>query len=247
MAKRAKAAVRAIPPPTAFAMARDSLISVPVTSSRDAAGAGVGGLRMTHEVSDDSLFPPIGPCSRPSLAPYCQRVRERLSPERYAHVIRVTNLAETIARANGFSRGELRATTLAAILHDVARELDDHELLTLAPAENDLERMHPLATHGRAGRRIAAAWGVNDERVLEAIEGHVFGVPPGHRVGMALYVADVSEPGRGVNHELRELAMSHLPRAYRQAVDAKVTYLRERGKLVHPRTLQVHEELRRAT
>ena len=202
---------------------------------------------MTSNAPDDAMFLSAGPCSRPSIAPYCARVRERLSPERYAHVMRVTDLAETIARANGFTEGELRATILAAVLHDVARELTRAELIAVAPPEDDLERDHPLSTHGRAGRRIAASWGVTDERVLDAIEGHVFGVPLGHRVGMALYVADVSEPGRGVNHEFRAMAMTHLERAYRHAVDAKVRYLRERGKLVHPRTLQVHEELCRPT
>jgi predicted HD superfamily hydrolase involved in NAD metabolism len=197
--------------------------------------------------SDDTVFLSAGPCSRASIAPYCVRVRERLSADRYAHVMRVTDLAQTIARANGFADGELRATILAAVLHDVARELSRAELFAIAPPENDLERDHPLSTHGRAGRRIAASWGVTDERVLEAIEGHVFGVPLGHRVGMALYVADVSEPDRRVNHELRAMAMTHLERAYRHAVDAKVRYLRGCGKLVHPRTLQVHEELFRPT
>jgi predicted HD superfamily hydrolase involved in NAD metabolism len=201
----------------------------------------------SSHASDGTVFLSAGPCSRPSIAPYCARVREQLSARRYAHVMRVTDLAETIARANDFSEGEFRATILAAVLHDVARELPRAELFALAPPENDLERDHPLATHGRAGRTIAASWGVTDERVLEAIEGHVFGVPLGHRVGMALYVADVSEPDRGVNHEFSAMAMTHLERAYRHAVAAKVQYLRASGKLVHPRTLQVHEELCRST
>ena len=64
-------------------------------------------------------LPTAGPCRRPSIAPYCERVRARLSPERFAHVLRVAELAETIALANGFDAGELRATCLAAVLHDV--------------------------------------------------------------------------------------------------------------------------------
>jgi len=191
----------------------------------------------------DPRFPPTGPCRRPSIAPYCDRVRARLTAERFAHVMRVAELAETIALANRFDAGEMRATVLAAVLHDVAREEDVETLLRLAPPENDLERRHPMAVHGRAGRVIAAAWGVSDERVLAAIEGHVFGVRPGDRVGMAVYVADVCEPGRGVNDDVRELAMVHLARAYRRAVQTKVRYLRSRGKDVHPRTLQVHDEL----
>lgn len=188
-------------------------------------------------------FPPSGPCQRPSIAPYCQRVRARLSAERFAHVMRVAELAELIGRANGFDAGELRATGLAAVLHDVAREESSERLLELAPAENEMERLQPMTLHGRAGRVIAASWGVSDERVLGAIEGHVMGVRPGDRVGMAVYVADVSEPARGVNADVREAALSNLERAYRRAVDAKVRYLRSCGKDVHPRTLQVHDQI----
>jgi len=197
----------------------------------------------SHQPRPELRLPPVGPCRRPSIAPYCERVRALLSPERFAHVMRVAELAEAIALANRFDAGEMRATLLAAVLHDIARELDAAALQRLAPPENDLETEQPLALHGRAGRVMAMAWGVSDERVLEAIEGHVFGVRLGDRVGMAVYVADVSEPGRGVNDDIRQQAMHHLERAYRRAVTTKVRYLRSRGKDVHPRTLAVHDEL----
>ena len=193
---------------------------------------------------DEPIFPADSPCSRPSIEPYCARVRSRLSARRFAHVLRVASLADTIGLANDFTRGERRATALAAVLHDAARELDPQELFRLAPPETELEREHPLSVHGRAGRVLAAHWGVSDERVLEAIEGHVFGVPVGNRVGMAVYVADVSEPGRGVNEDIRELAMRSLFRAYQRAVDSKVRYLSAQGKAVHPRTLEVYEAIR---
>jgi predicted HD superfamily hydrolase involved in NAD metabolism len=184
-----------------------------------------------------------GPLERPGLAPYCSLVRRMVTPERFAHIERVVALAEEIARANRFSARELRATRLAALLHDVARDLPGARLIALAPPECDLEREHTLALHGRAGRRIAQEWGVRDARVLAAIEGHVFGVRGFDRVGMALYVADVSEPGRGVNDEVRELAMRDLHEAYRRAIAVKVSYLRRCGKRIHPRTLQVHDEI----
>ena len=191
----------------------------------------------------DVPFPVSGPCERASIAPYCQRVRVMVSEERFAHVLRVAALAETIAIANRFDRGELRATSLAAVLHDVARDLPVERLIELAPPEHAMEREHPLALHGRAGRAIAIAWGVTDGRVLDAIEQHVCGPPPGQRVAMAVYVADVAEPGRGVNGDVRALAMRDLDRAYRRALANKVRYLRSHGKTVHPRTLKVHEEL----
>lgn len=195
----------------------------------------------------DPVFTADNPCLRPSVNAYCSRVKALVTPRRFEHIMRVATLADTIARANAFTPGEIRVTNLAAVLHDAARDLSPEDLFRLAPPETDLERTHPLAVHGRAARALAERWGVTDERVLEAVEGHVFGVPHDHRVGMAVYVADVSEPGRGVNDDIRELAMTNLFRAYRRAVDSKVNYLRSKGKAVHPATLRVYKELSELT
>lgn len=192
---------------------------------------------------EEPSFAADSPCNRSSMAPYCARARALVTPERWLHVERVAKLAETIARSNDFSSDQLHATVLAAVLHDAARDLPPARLFELAPPLSETERRHPLTVHGRAGRALAVAWGVSDERVLNAIEGHVFGVVPGDRVGMAVYVADVSEPGRGVNDEVRELAMTNLPHAYRHALRTKVAYLRSCGKPVHPRTLEVHDQI----
>lgn len=192
---------------------------------------------------DEAIFAANSPCSRSSVAPYCARVRALVRPERWEHIRRVAIVAETIARANRFSEDEIRATSLAAVLHDAARDLPSERIFELAPPTSVTEREHPLTLHGRAARALAREWGVLDERVLAAIEGHVFGVEPGDRIGMAVYVADVSEPGRGVNDDVRELAMHDLARAYRRAVRTKVDYLRSKGKPVHPRTLEVHASM----
>lgn len=182
-------------------------------------------------------------CARPEIAALCPRVEGMVSKERYEHIQRVARLAVAIARANGFPRPEAEAACLAALLHDAARDLPPEELFRLAPPENSLEEEQPLSVHGRAARVIAAAWGVDDLRVLEAIEGHVFGVGLDNRIGMAVYIADVCEPGRGVNDDIRELAMEDLTAAYEKAVGSKVRYLRSKGKSVHPATLEVYEQI----
>ncbi len=196
-----------------------------------------------NALTPERLFRSDSPCNRPSIAPYCDRVKAMVTPKRLEHIARVATLAETIARANNFTPSELRATCLAAVLHDAARDLDPQDMFKLAPPETDMEREHPLSVHGRASRRLAERWGITDERVLEAIEGHVFGVAHDNRVGMAVYIADVSEPGRGVNDDIRELAMNNLFRAYQRALDSKVNYLRSKGKAVHPATLKVYKEI----
>ena len=191
----------------------------------------------------EPIFSPDNPCSRSSVSAYCDRVKAMVCERRFKHIMRVATLADTIARANAFKRGEIRATALAAVLHDVARDLSPEQMFDISPPQTELERLHPMSIHGRAGRVIAENWGVTDERILGAIEGHVFGVPVSNRAGMAVYVADVSEPARGVNEDIRELAMTNLFRAYQRAVDSKVNYLRAKGKAVHPTTLKVYKEL----
>jgi predicted HD superfamily hydrolase involved in NAD metabolism len=114
-----------------------------------------------------------------------EKVKAQVKPERFAHILRVAELAEEIARANGVD-GE--KTYLAAILHDAARDFSSEQLFELAPPTLEMERIHPLALHGRAGRKVAERWGVDDLDVLEAIEGHVYGVRPDHKVGMAIYI-----------------------------------------------------------
>ncbi len=173
-----------------------------------------------------------------SVVDLSERVRRLVKPERYEHILRVAELAAQIARANALDEGK---AYLAAVLHDAARDLSAERLQELAPPENELERKHPLALHGRAGRRLAQQWGVEDEEVLEAIEGHVYGVSPDHKIGMALYIADVSEPGRGVNHDIREMALSgRLEEAYQEAVICKVNYLQRKGIEPHPRTMAAY-------
>ncbi len=164
-------------------------------------------------------------------------LKKRLSRERFAHSLRVAELARGIARANGLDPEQ---AYLAGLLHDLAKELPEPELIRLAPPMNEVERAHPLVLHGRAGRVLAESLGVKDPEVLAAIEGHVVGVDPGFGLGMAVYVADVAEPGRGYHQDLAERALAgDLLGAYREAVRRKVAYLEERGIPVHPRTREV--------
>ncbi len=180
---------------------------------------------------------------RIGVTPYWQRVMQQLSQERYEHVLRVLTLADKISQTNNFSPSQQHATAQAAILHDIARELSPKEMFKLVPPQLETERVCPLTLHGKAGRKLAQDWGIKDENVLNAIEGHLFGVSSKDSVGMAVYVADVSEPGRGVNQDISELALRNLERAYQRAVISKVSYLQSRGKMVHPDTLKVYNEV----
>jgi len=176
-----------------------------------------------------------------SIIELAERVQASVKPERFAHILRVAELAANIAKANGL---DSEKAYWAGILHDAARDFSAEKLIELAPPQNQIESNHPLVLHGRAARRLVEGWGVSDEEILEAIEGHVYGVTSDHPIGMAVYVADVSESGRGVNQEIQKLALSgQLLGAYRQAVARKVEYLQGKGVSVHPRMMEVYEQL----
>lgn len=172
---------------------------------------------------------------------WAERVRPLVKQERFAHIERVACLARDIALANGLDADK---AYLAGILHDVARDMGDAELLRLAPPESEVDVQHPLSLHGRAARTILECWGVTDSDILDAVEEHTTGPRDGKPLSICVYVADVSEPGRGVNDHIRELAFSDLERAYREALCCKVQYLQRKGKTVHPRTMAAYENLR---
>ena len=149
---------------------------------------------------------------------WAERVRPLVKQERFAHIERVACLA---------------------------RDMGDAELLRLAPPESEVDVEHPLSLHGRAARTVLERWGVTDSDILDAVEEHTTGPRDGKPLSICVYVADVSEPGRGVNDHIRELAFSDLERAYREALCCKVQYLQSKGKTVHPRTMAAYENLRR--
>lgn len=172
-----------------------------------------------------------------------ERMKLMVKPKRYQHVCRVAQLAMDIARGNGLSQEEIEQAYVAGILHDIARDLPDGELLRLAPPECDIDAAHPLALHGRAARTLLSRWGFNDEVVLEAVEDHTTGPRGGNWVSACVYIADVSEPGRGVNDDIRELSLCDISAALNRAIISKVTYLQGRGIQVHPRTLKAFDAL----
>lgn len=161
-------------------------------------------------------------------------------PRRLGHVLRVAELAAALARAVG---ADAARAYLAGVVHDVARDLPPEEHLRLAPPECELDERHPLALHGRSGRALLERWGMTDEVVLRAVEEHTTGPVSGCRVSQVVYIADISEPGRGVNGDVRDLAFRDLDAAVRRAVQTKVTYLAGKGLPVHPRTRRLFEVL----
>ena len=132
---------------------------------------------------------------------YLEHVRSLVSPGRFEHIVRVTDMAVRSARANGLSQEQVEQVALAAVLHDAARDMTDEELMELAPPEMELEWRHPLAC--TAGRCAGAPLGCADEAVLGRLRGTCSGC---RRMTVGMAVCWLTSEDERRNERIRELA-----------------------------------------
>jgi predicted HD superfamily hydrolase involved in NAD metabolism len=173
--------------------------------------------------------------------------RERLSNKRYAHTLRVAETAERLAEKHGLDSKKAR---LAGLLHDAAREVGKEELLRVAEEDDlavgDFEHERPMLLHGRVAAELARRdLGVKDGEILDAVRAHTTGEPEMGPLALTLFVADKLEPGReGPSVEdLRELACKDLRRSACAALEASISHNEDRGRPVHPKSLETLEWL----
>ena len=173
--------------------------------------------------------------------------RERLSDKRYAHTLRVAEIAERLAKLHGLAPERAR---LAGLLHDTAREIGKEQLLRVAEEDElpigDFERERPILLHGPVAAKLAREdLGVKDGEILDAVRVHTTGEPGMGPLALALFVADKIEPSReqpGVE-DLRELAPVSLHRAARAALEDSTSYNERRDRPAHPKSRQTLEWL----
>lgn len=161
------------------------------------------------------------------------RIREalkaRLSAPRFAHSVGVEMTARDMARRFG---ADEYVCAVAGLLHDCGRDLDEHTLRRMAREAKgsgiDADTPNAVLLHGWAGARIAAIdFGVDDPRVLSAIEHHTTGAPGMSIEDRIVCLADFIEPGRdfpGVSH-LRELAGQGVDFALAAALEDSMSYI----------------------
>jgi len=164
-------------------------------------------------------------------------VQSQVKPERWQHIYGVRKLARQLALAHGL---DPERAERAALWHDVARDYSPERLLELARQfglELDEDWLAvPMLLHGPVGAGMAAAQGVNEREVLEAIARHTLGHPEATPLDMLLFVVDMIEPGRdypGVE-KLRQLAAQDLEQAYLAGLDHTLSYLLQRRLYIHP-------------
>jgi len=125
-------------------------------------------------------------------------LRANLSPDRFAHTMGVVQEAVRLAQTYG---EDIERACIAALLHDIAKQLPNNELLRLtaehALCTDEILLASPVLLHGDVGAIIARdKFGVTDEDILNAVQSHTLGRPNMSLLERIIFVADVLDSGR---------------------------------------------------
>ena len=165
------------------------------------------------------------------------KVKEQVSEKRFKHILGVEQAALELARANDY---ELEKASVAALVHDYAKERSDSEfkaLIVQTGLEQDLLNWNNFIWHGVVGAEIIKKeLKITDEEILNAVRRHTVGAKEMTMLDQIVYVADYIEPGRDFpgDDQARQLAAESLRAAVEFETKHTLLYLMNNDKTIYP-------------
>ncbi len=181
--------------------------------------------------------------SPPGFAAFMDRLMSSMNIKRFAHTLCVAYAARHLAKVHG--EDEEKAA-MAGLLHDCAKGMDLHSMQAYV-REHRMKVDESILSSGALLHSVVGAhmarnvYGVSQEQVLSAIACHTLGKVPMTRLEMIVYLADKIEPDRedypGLS-EIRSLSETNLMGAVLMSLESTTSYVKDRGKALHPATIQ---------
>lgn len=172
-------------------------------------------------------------------------LEQQMSKKRLEHVLRVEQKALELA---SFYDVDITACQLAALLHDLAKEWSMEQYATIVKKFNlshDMLQFGSEILHGPVAACVIEEWfGVEDERVKNAIASHTIGDSQMDDVAKVLFVADYIEDGRvfdGVE-TARELAKNSLEEVVVYKLKQTIAYLATSQLPIYPETVVTYNK-----
>ena len=154
-------------------------------------------------------------------------------------MVRVAGVLRDWAEERGEPHGEIARWVATGLLHDALRD-EDSQILR-GQVDPPFRDFPGKVLHGPGVARRLRDEGVEDEELLHAISFHTLGSAGFGTLGLALFAADFLEPGRKFKEawraDLRQRAATGLPNVVREILSARIGYLIDRGRPLHPETL----------
>ena len=168
-------------------------------------------------------------------------IKSRLKDKRFQHTLGVEETAILLARTYGYDPKE---ASLAALLHDNAKNLEQEELYKICQKhfpEYNLVDEYASVFHAFAGAITAKEkYPELSEEILSSICFHTTGRPNMTLLEKIVYAADYAEPGRDPFPGLeliRERVFRNLDDGIRLMLQQTVDYVKMKKKKIHPLTL----------
>lgn len=171
------------------------------------------------------------------------KVSEVLSARRLKHVLGVEEKALELAEQYGAYKEKV---SLAALLHDYAKEQTDEEMRDMIISENmdlDLLQYGNNIWHGPVGSiLVKKQFGIVDTHILDAIRHHTVGSPDMGLVEQIIYVADFIEPGRSFSgvETARELAKVDLKETIAFSTIHTIEHLLDKNVKIYPKAIETY-------
>ena len=170
--------------------------------------------------------------------------RRTLSQRRYEHTLNVRRLAVRLAKIHHV---DVEKAALAALLHDIAKEMPKDQMLQLFSENaiisgNIAQRLFPV-WHGHAAAILARTqYGVDDEEILSAIRCHTTGRSGMTPLDKVIYLADMASEERSYPEaeQLRARAEKNLDAAVLDGLGMTIAWNKQQGKQLDPETLEAY-------
>lgn len=174
-----------------------------------------------------------------------EKIQMRMSEKRFLHVLRVEEMAVTLAKKYDVS---VEKASIAALAHDYAKERPDKEMADIILAQDFDKELLPYGNpiwHGIVGAYLVEKeLGIHDLEILQAIRLHTTGAKNMTPLDKVIYVADYVETGRdfpGVE-TARSLALTDLDQAVGYEAKHTLLHLIESNAKVFPKSLETYNQ-----
>ncbi len=177
------------------------------------------------------------------------RLADTVGTHTLAHVEQTAIVARELAMLHGVDPDRAE---IAALVHDIADPLSEHELLVRAerygiPVSLTEARV-PRLLHAPVGAEILRnEWGLGDEELLDAVRYHVTGAPVMSPLVKVVFVADKLEPNRDRHYRgldaIRAIARADLDEAVLRLAGWRLTALVASGQPVHQQLVSARNSL----
>ncbi len=176
---------------------------------------------------------------------YTKDLKRYISRERFAHSLEVAKLSKKIAEF--YTYENIENAYIAGLLHDVAKDMSFEEHLNLANKYSykySLSELDSPATlHAPIGRLLAQhQFGIENPEILLAIAHHTTGRPNMCLLEKIVYLADIVDAGKKVEHALRvkKLVYSDLDAALCLTAKETIRNLLDRDKIICEKSLECY-------